>query len=333
MATLTKPEHFMWTSGERDSVWIHKDPYSNRPRFNTLDRDIDTDVCVIGAGIAGISTAYELVSRGVEVVMIEAREVLSGETGRTSGHLNSALDDGYLEIEKKHGRDGAKIAAESHGWAVKRVGEISKKLGIDCEYRILPSYEVSQYPRGNKEWEEEISQLKEEVSLDKQLGIEVRYDDDLKIKGWDGQIDQRGGAVYSTQATFHPTKYLNGILRWLKDQPNFACYTHTRMTNITEKGIEIAGLGRKTVEISTVNGHKVSANHAVETTNVPLQKLSVIAEMEYERTYCIAIRVPKDYIEDCLIYDQAEAYKYVRFTECDEKDDCKLHGFDLVELY
>ncbi|KFY31534.1 hypothetical protein V493_01017, partial [Pseudogymnoascus sp. VKM F-4281 (FW-2241)] len=73
-----------------------------------------TDVCIIGAGIAGISTAYELVTRGLEVVLIEAREVLSGETGRTSGHLSNALDDGYLKIAKKHGVEGAKIAADSH---------------------------------------------------------------------------------------------------------------------------------------------------------------------------------------------------------------------------
>ncbi len=55
-------------------------------------------------------------------------------------------------------------------------------------------------------------------------------------------------------------------------------------------------------------------------------QLSVIAEMEYMRTYCIAIRVPKNYIEDCLLYDEAEAYKYIRFTACDERDDYLVIG-------
>ncbi|KAI4146225.1 MAG: hypothetical protein LQ340_006002 [Diploschistes diacapsis] len=323
---MAKPEHYMSTSGERDAVWVHQEPYSNRPHFTKLDRSIETDVCIVGAGIAGISTAYELVSRGVEVTMIEAREVVSGESGRTSGHLNSALDDGYTQIEKKHGREGAKIAAESSGWAVKRVGEIAEMLGIDCEYRRLPGYEISQYPRGNAGWAEENAELKEEALLAKELGIEVEYREDLTIKGWDGKVDQRGGAVFINQATFHPTKYLVGILRWLKEQPNFRCYTYTRMMSITEKGIELAGMGRKTVEVSTIDGHTISANHAVEATVVPLQKLSVVAEMEYHRTYCIAIRVPKNYIEDCTIYDQADAYKYVRFTACDDKDDYLVIG-------
>ena len=65
MGTMAEPEHFMRTSGETDAVWIHTDPYSNRPKFSKLNRDLETDVCIIGSGISGISIAYELVTRGV----------------------------------------------------------------------------------------------------------------------------------------------------------------------------------------------------------------------------------------------------------------------------
>jgi monoamine oxidase len=117
MATAnTDPKHALATSGETEPVWIHTEPYSRRPHFPTLSQDLKTDVCVIGSGIAGIQSAYELVKRGHEVVMVEARDVLSGETGRTSGHLASALDDGYGEIAKVHGDKGPALAAESHSW-------------------------------------------------------------------------------------------------------------------------------------------------------------------------------------------------------------------------
>ena len=76
--------HFLDTSGETDSVWVHTEPYSKRPQFNSLAEDINTDVCVIGSGIAGTSVSYELVQRGVKVVMLEAREILSGESGESS---------------------------------------------------------------------------------------------------------------------------------------------------------------------------------------------------------------------------------------------------------
>ncbi|KAK4160488.1 FAD dependent oxidoreductase-domain-containing protein, partial [Cladorrhinum sp. PSN259] len=324
--TPSDPEQFLKTTGASDSVWTHLHPYSANPKFSSLTQDLETDVCIIGAGISGISTAYELIRRGHQVVLLEARDVLSGETGRTSGHLNNDLDDGYLEIAKKHGETGAKVAADSHSWARDRIGEISKELGIDCEYRKLPAYDVSQYARGTKEWEKENEELKEEAEMQKKMGIQSRYDPNLTIKGWSGGIDQRGGMVVENQATFHPTKYLAGVLEWLKKQPNFKCFTRTRVMSVEEKGVELLGMGHKTVLITTEDGHTVKAENAVEATAIPLQKLSVITELEYYRTYCIAIRVPKGSLEDCLIYDNAEMYKYVRLTACDDKDDYLVVG-------
>lgn len=169
-------EHTMLTSGATDPVWVHKQPFTSLPTFPTLTTDLQTDVCIIGAGIAGIHVAYELVRRGKNVVMLEARSVLSGETGRTSGHLNNDLDDGYLGIAKKFGEDGAKIAAESHGWARDHVGEIAKELGIECEYRKLKAYDISQYPVGEKGYEEEMKELREEAEMQRMVGMETRFD-------------------------------------------------------------------------------------------------------------------------------------------------------------
>ena len=125
------------TSGVTEPVWIHTEPYSSRPQFSKLSQNLETDVCIIGAGIAGISLSYELVKRGHNVVLVEAREVLSGETGRTSGHLSNDIDSEFTNITSKHGKDGAKAAAESHTWALNHVGEVAKELGIDCEYRLV----------------------------------------------------------------------------------------------------------------------------------------------------------------------------------------------------
>ena len=318
---MSDPEHALKTSGETDPVWIHKEPYSNRPRFAKLTKDLQTDVCVVGSGIAGISTAYELVTRGVEVVMIEARDVISGESGRTSGHLSSALDASYADVASKHGADGARLAAESHAWALKRVGEISERLGIDCEYRTLPDYEISQYERENPKHDFEVKLLQEDVRKASELGIPARYEEGYAIKGWDGTPDQRDAAMFAEQATFHPTTYMVGILKWLAVQPNFACYTHTRMMSIEEKG-----LISKEVVIGTLDGRTITCKDAVEATCIPLQKLSIVAQMEFHRTYCISIRVPKNSIEDCLINDQADPYKYIRFTACDDDNDYLVIG-------
>ena len=321
LSTARMSHHALSTSGENDPVWIHNEPYSKRPQFPKLSKDLQAEACVIGSGIAGISTAYELVNRGIEVVMIEARDVISGESGRTSGHLSSALDASYDDMASKHGTSGAKVAAESHLWATKRVGEISKQLGIDCEYRELPDYEISQYQKSDPKHHDEMEILQNDMKKARELGIPVHYEESYAIKGWDGRPDQRDAVVYEEQATFHPTKYMVGVLKWLAQQPNFACYTHTRMMSIEERG-----LLSKEVHISTLDGQSITCKNAVEATCIPLQKLSIVAQLEYHRTYCIAIRVPKGSIEDCLINDQAEPYRYIRFTDCDANDDYLVIG-------
>jgi ribulose 1,5-bisphosphate synthetase/thiazole synthase len=82
---MVDPQHFIQTSGATDAVWVHAEPYSNRPHFPKLDKDLNTDVCVVGSGISGTSIAYELVKQGLDVVMIEARDILSGTFRGPSG--------------------------------------------------------------------------------------------------------------------------------------------------------------------------------------------------------------------------------------------------------
>jgi len=329
-ATTVSPDHFLQTSGALDSVWSKHVPYSSIPIFPKLDRDLETDALIIGSGISGVSIAYELVRQGVDVTMIEARNMLSGETGRTSGHLSSDLDDGYTEIGKKHGKEGAKLAAESHDWAAKRVGQVSKELGIECEYRQLKGYNVSQYEHGTKGHDKDIETLMEDVEAAREAGLDAIYQDGFAIPGWDGQIDQRDAAIFNNQATFHPTKYIVGVLEWLQQQKNFQAFSNTRAAEIKEKGVTVpvvnVHLGPRDTVVKTEDGHTVIASHTVEATCVPLQRLSLVAEMEYHRTYCIAIRIPKGTVEDCLLYDSAEAYKYVRMTQCDDQDDYMVVG-------
>jgi Rieske Fe-S protein len=118
-----------------------------------------------------------------------------------------------------------------------------------------------------------------------------------------------------------------GVLEWLKRQPNFSCYANSRVLEISEKGLSIPLItDNKHVVIKTEAGHTIDCNNTIMATCVPLQKLSIVAEMEYMRTYCIAIKIPKGTVEDCLFYDTAEAYKYVRLTHCDKDNDYMIVG-------
>src|SRR4051812_35112511 len=105
----------METSGERPSLWT---PTSALPSYPSLSADIKADACVVGAGISGLTAAYCLAKEGLSVVVLEDGQIGSGETGRTSAHLSNALDDHYYFLEDKHGKKGARLAAESHASAI-----------------------------------------------------------------------------------------------------------------------------------------------------------------------------------------------------------------------
>ena len=90
----------------------------NVPDFPSLKENMEAEVCVIGAGIAGLTTAYLLAKKGVKVVVLEDGDIISGETERTTAHVSNVLDYRYFEIESVRGTEGAKVTAESHTAAV-----------------------------------------------------------------------------------------------------------------------------------------------------------------------------------------------------------------------
>src|SRR5688500_3832086 len=95
-------------SGKTVSVWMATTPAANLRQ--TLSQDVRADVCIVGAGIAGLTTAYLLSKAGRDVVVVDDGPVAGGETCRTTAHLVTALDDRFYELERLHGETGARLA-------------------------------------------------------------------------------------------------------------------------------------------------------------------------------------------------------------------------------
>ena len=110
------------------------------PLESSLTERISADVCIVGAGIAGMTTAYLLTKEGKSVVVLDDGPIGGGMTQRTTAHLVNALDDRYFELERLHGEEGARLAAESHTAAIDRIEEIVKAEGINCEFERLDGY-------------------------------------------------------------------------------------------------------------------------------------------------------------------------------------------------
>jgi NADPH-dependent 2,4-dienoyl-CoA reductase/sulfur reductase-like enzyme len=82
------------------SAWHRGQPHLP---LRPLRASIEVDVCVVGAGIAGLSTAYGLAREGRRVAVLDDGPIGGGETGRTTAHLTNALDDRYVFLERMHG--------------------------------------------------------------------------------------------------------------------------------------------------------------------------------------------------------------------------------------
>ena len=105
-----------------------------------LTRDVTTDVCVVGAGIAGLSIGLEAARAGLKVVVLDAGEAGGGETGSTTAHLTNIFDVGLAAVEHHAGTDGARLAANGHMAAIGRIEELSQLEAIACQFTRVNGY-------------------------------------------------------------------------------------------------------------------------------------------------------------------------------------------------
>src|SRR6185436_16903517 len=98
------------TAGTTTSVWMAT---AGVPSEKPLDKNTSANVVVIGAGIAGLTTAYLLAQEGKSVIVLDDGPIGGGMTARTTAHLTNALDDRFYELERLFGEDGSRLVAQS----------------------------------------------------------------------------------------------------------------------------------------------------------------------------------------------------------------------------
>src|SRR5687768_17312133 len=204
------------------SVWMAT---ANTPSQSRLKENIRTDVCIIGAGIAGLTTAYLLAREGRSIVVLDDGPLGGGETGRTTAHLASAIDDRYFEIERIHGAKGAKLAYASHSAAIDLIEKIVEREKIACDFERLDGYLF--VPPG-----EDRSILDDELEAAKRAGfLEVQRVERAPI----GRYDSGPALRFPGQGQFHVLKYLNGLVRAIT-RDGGRIYCNTRASDQIESG-------------------------------------------------------------------------------------------------
>jgi glycine/D-amino acid oxidase-like deaminating enzyme/nitrite reductase/ring-hydroxylating ferredoxin subunit len=277
------------------------------PSRSPLTADVSADVCVVGAGIAGLTTAYLLGREGKKVVVLDDGAVGSGETGRTTAHLTSALDDRYSDLEKLHGERGARLAAQSHSAAVDRIEAIVGAERVDCDFERLDGYLF--VPAGQST---ELLDLELEAARRAGLTTVERVPRAPLVS-----FDTGPCLRFPRQAQFHPLKYLAALVRAV-ERDGGRVHTGTHAT-----GFE----GGRAACVSTEAGAVVSAQAIVVATNTPVNDRVAIHTKQFPyRTYVVALRVPRGTVPRALYWDTEVPYHYVRLQALDHEDEALIVG-------
>lgn len=264
--------------------------------------NLEVDVAIVGAGLAGLSVAYHLCKRGVSVAVFDKGLIGCGETGRTTAHLSTALDDRYTELERVCGAQGARMAAESHAAAIADIERIVATEGISCEFERVPGYLESIHTGARAEQE-----LERELEAAQRAGLSVSLLRDANLMGARGPLLRFDG-----QAQFQPLAYLAGLSRAIRGMGG-KIFTHAHVN-----GIDSA---HTPVTLQLADDQLVRARDVVVATNTPfIDRFTMHTKQAAYRSYALALQLSAAR-PGALWWDSGDPYHYVRGS-----GDCLIVG-------
>jgi glycine/D-amino acid oxidase-like deaminating enzyme/nitrite reductase/ring-hydroxylating ferredoxin subunit len=263
------------------------------PHYPELQDDSTSDVCVIGAGIAGLTTAYMLLRAGRSVVLLERGLIGNGETACTTAHLSNALDDGYSELERLFGEANSRLAQESHAAAIDRIESLCEVEGISCGFTRLDGYLFASPG-------ESADILDRELDAARRAGLAgIERLDRAPIPRFDTGPCLR----FPAQAQFDPIRYVTGLVRAI-ERAGGRIYGSSAVAKME---------GGPQPYAETSKGKTVSADAIVVATNTPINdNLTIHSRQRPYRTYAIGARIEWNAIPRALYWDTSDPYHYVR---------------------
>jgi len=258
------------------SYWMDSVHFKNYP---AVEKDMDVDVTIVGAGITGITLAYMLKSKGLKVALLEVDRVAGGVTGHTTAKLSIQHDLFYDKLVTNFGREKAQIYADSNTKGQEFLVSLVKEKKIDCDLEMQNSYIYTQS-------DDYVSKIEKEVTAARDLNIKVRYEDKLSLP-----FDVKCAVNFLDQYQFHPLKYLKFLCEEM-DKDGETIFENTKVIDIEEN---IEGSRKLTVFID--GGKKVSCDYAVMACHYPFNKLAGLyaIKMYAEKDYVIVAKTIQDF--------------------------------------
>lgn len=267
---MSNNEHSSHLPDHMESLWR---TYKEIPGFPPLEANESTEIGVVGAGIAGVITAYLLAKAGKKVTLIEAGEVIGGVTGYTTAKITAQHGLYYYPLIKLMGEEKARLYYEANMDGLKFIEETAAHLGIDCDLSHHDAFLYATTTHG-------AALLEKEAEAYNTLGIEgglAKAEVELPFA-----VEQ--ALVMRKQAQFHPVKFLSKLLSEI-ERLGGKIYENTRAQKILSKDDPV---------IQTENMSHLSCDKVVVATHFPFNDADGLyfSRLSVNRSYAIAVRTP-----------------------------------------
>ena len=257
-----------------NSLWLSDNNiFKNIDLNTTLEQDFSTDICIIGAGIFGLTCAYYLTKLGFNVTVLEKSDIASKATGHTTGKITSQHGLFYDYLTNSYGQKFAKDYLDVNEEAIQNIKNIIDEENINCDFKYQNSYVFTTK-------KSELSLIKNEYNAVSNLG----YNCELVTKtGLPFNIV--GALCFKNQAEFHPVKYLAGLCKCIIAR-NGKIYTNSTAVDVKMEDSDY---------ITYVNGHEIKSKYVIIATHYPFINFPgfYFTKMYQSTSYLIAVDTKK----------------------------------------
>ncbi len=265
---------------------------------NKITKNEKADVCIIGAGLTGLTVGYYLSKKNIKVTILEANTICSGSSGATTGKITSQHGLFYNYLINNYGVEFAKMYLQANENAISEIEKIIKDNNIDCDFVRQSSYVFC-------DKESEITQFEEEIQALKRLDFNAIYKDKIDIP-----ISNFGGIEFPNQAMFDPIKYAYGLSNVI-EKNNGKIYEESEAIDIKhENGI---------YKVYTKDNY-VESKYVVIATHFPIKNFPGIyfMKMYQDISYVIAVASGQKVFDGYYINNSSPAISFRNANDDEE---------------
>ena len=335
------------------SYWI--DSVKEQNKFGALEENIKTDICIIGGGLTGLSTAYNLSKYKIRTVLLEKDEICKQTSGNSTAKITSQHGLIYKYLTDSKGQDFARKYYEANENAIRNIKNIIDKEGIDCDLEYQPAYVFTQKVQDVQKIKDEVEAVNnfggkakfieaKDIEINKLNSVEYVENQGEKLKISGDNIEKENfnlerdvvkermkqvlpikaiaGIEFENQAQFNPYKYGNALAKICSDS-GIKIFEHSKVIDVDTEDEDEYYI------ITLENGFKIKAKYVVITTKYPIVNIPgfYFVKMYQSSSYAIAMQTKQRLFEGMYI-DSEEPTISLRTAKFGDEYLLIVVGFD-----